>query len=131
VSELDIWAIVAGGSIGATARYLIGLAQARWTSWPGWTGIVMANLLGCLLIGVAVGMAASEPDAGVWITAFIMTGLCGALTTFSSFALDLALLAYARAWGQLTACILLSVAGGMVLVIAGRSLAESVLGGAA
>lgn len=130
MTAIDMWAIVAGGSIGAVARYLIGRAQATWTSWPGWTGILIANLSGCLVIGFAAGIPETGSEQTVWITAFLMTGFCGALTTMSSFALDLALLLHARAWAQLSACCMLTLAIGIPLVIAGSALAKAVLGGA-
>ena len=130
VTAIDMWAIVAGGSIGAVARYLIGLAQATWTTWPGWIGILIANLIGCLVVGFAVGIAETGTEHPVWITAFVITGICGALTTMSGFALDLALLLHARAWAQLSACSMLTLAIGIPLVIAGSVLSKAILGGA-
>ncbi len=115
-----VWMIAAGGALGATIRSLIGLSQARWTTWPGWVGVLIANLIGCLMIGVAVGVQTQSPwTQSPWNTALVMTGVCGGLTTFSSFALELALLGLAGAWRQVAACLLLSVGGGVGLVYVG------------
>lgn len=113
--------VLLGGAIGAMSRLAITTAQTRWTRWPAWTGTLAANLLGCLLVGLAAGLASDTH----WIHALAVTGFCGAMTTFSSFALDMAMMVLVRAWAQLTACILLSVAGGVPLVWAGLQLAAS------
>lgn len=121
----DLLLVALGGGLGAAARWGIGVAQARLTRWPGWTGILVANLLGCLVIGLAAGAGADDP----WTRAFIMSGLCGAMTTFSSFAFDCALLLIVGAWGQLVSCVVLSVGAGIPLVLLGQSLGASWLGG--
>ncbi len=107
--------IAAGGALGAALRYLIGLAQTRGTMLPGWAGTLIANLAGCLLIGLAAGVSPEDP----WSSAFVMTGVCGALTTFSSFALDLAFLCITRAWAEAVTCVGLSLVGGVGLVLLG------------
>ncbi len=119
--------IALGGGRGARVRYGIVLAPSRLSRWPGWTGVLAANLLGCLIIGVAVG----SDSHGPWVAAMVITGLAGALTTFSSFALDLALMSVTRAWGQLIWCSLLSLAGGIPLVLLGRVIGIAWFGGAA
>ncbi|MDP7071216.1 MAG: CrcB family protein [Phycisphaerales bacterium] len=123
----DIGLVALGGGCGASGRYAIGLAQARLTPWPGWTGVLLANLLGCLIIGVVAGSGGRDP----WVRAVFMTGLAGALTTFSSFALDLALMVVATAWGQLIWCVLLSLAGGTSLILAGRAIGVAWFGASA
>lgn len=76
-------AVALGGAAGAVLRW----ALARWAatgSWP-W-GTFVANVLGSLLIGVV-----SASLSGVWL-ALLATGVAGALTTYSSFALETVLL---------------------------------------
>lgn len=79
-------AICLGASLGALARWRLGL----WLS-PGHTlawGTLAANLLGAYLIGVCVGVFNALPQLDpVWRVALI-TGFLGALTTFSSFSVE-------------------------------------------
>jgi len=122
VSSLSLFAIVIGGAFGAVSRHAICTAQPRWTALPGWTGVLAANVLGCLVIGVAAGWSTT----GVWQHAFVMTGVCGALTTFSSFALDLALLLLAGRRASATACAALSLSLGIPAVLIGMSIGRAV-----
>ena len=45
-------AIAAGGALGALVRYGLGELARVWKALPGYGAIMVANLLGCLLIGV-------------------------------------------------------------------------------
>jgi CrcB protein len=88
---MKIWILIfIGGGIGSLCRYLI----SRWitgtiiSTFPYGTFIV--NITGCLMIGFFVFYftegrygAASLP----W-RLFLVTGLCGGYTTFSSFSLE-------------------------------------------
>ena len=82
-------AVVAGGAIGAVLRYSISLITSAGifgVSGPLATllvNIAGSGLMGCLAGAIAAGMVL--PDA--W-RGFFAVGLLGALTTFSSFALD-------------------------------------------
>ena len=88
-SLLMVLVVAAGGAIGAVIRYLVSL-------WVG-TGIfgisgplatLAVNIVGCGLMGLLAGAVAGGmllPEA--W-RGFVAVGLLGALTTFSSFALD-------------------------------------------
>ena len=127
VSLFEVGLIAGGGAIGAASRYLIGTGLARTTSWPGWIGVLIANLLGCVMIGLAAGSC----DAGPWTRAFLMTGVCGALTTMSGLALDLTVLIWIAAWRQFAWCLGLTLAGGIPLVLIGRAIGETLWGGAA
>ncbi|HEV8166979.1 MAG TPA: fluoride efflux transporter CrcB, partial [Actinomycetota bacterium] len=71
-----------GAAIGAPARYLIDRAvQARHDSIFPW-GTFAANATGSFILGLlaAASLATSDP-----VMAFLGTGLCGALTTYSTF----------------------------------------------
>ncbi|MGP1628791.1 MAG: fluoride efflux transporter CrcB [Giesbergeria sp.] len=84
---LNVFSICAGASLGALARWRLGL----WLS-PGgllpW-GTLAANLIGGYLIGLAVGVFQVLPQLDpAWRLALI-TGFLGALTTFSSFSVEI------------------------------------------
>ena len=74
-----------GGALGAVLRYLISLLPVR-GSFPVLT--LAANLLGAVLIGFIVGLAA-ENELSANRTLFWKTGVCGGFTTFSLEALQL------------------------------------------
>lgn len=80
-------AVAVGGATGASVRYVVETwAVARWGhSWP-W-GTFAVNVVGSLILGMALGgvLATELPR---WVSLLLTTGFCGALTTFSSFALQ-------------------------------------------
>ncbi len=86
---MKILLVMAGGSIGALARYAVSLWAAKLfgTRFP-W-GTLTVNLSGCFLIGL--GFAWGERGLGLMnpsIRLFFITGFLGALTTFSTFGLE-------------------------------------------
>lgn len=80
--------VAAGGSLGALCRYGFATAAARFlgTRFP-W-GTLLANLTGCFLIGIAFALADRTNILSPSARLFFMTGFLGALTTFSTFALE-------------------------------------------
>jgi len=75
-----------GGGIGSVARYAMATALQRAFAGPFPVGTFFVNLAGCFGIGLvgALGLerAAISPEART----FIMVGILGGFTTFSSFA---------------------------------------------
>lgn len=87
-------AVAIGGSLGALLRWLVGLvvleAQRRFAMGPGTLpiGTLTVNLVGCLAIGWVAGRLDSGLDWTPVARAFVLVGVLGGFTTFSSFALE-------------------------------------------
>lgn len=121
------WVLVAvGGMVGAPLRYLTDRAvQARHESVFPW-GTFTVNAVGCLMLGLLTGAAASGA-AGSRVMALLGTGLCGALTTYSTFSYETLRLAERGRGGLASANAVLSVLVGLGAVFAGLALARGVL----
>ncbi|WP_170318864.1 fluoride efflux transporter CrcB [Allorhizocola rhizosphaerae] len=79
---MTVLLVAFGAGCGAVARYLIDRAiQARHDSVFPW-GTFAANIIGSFLLGM---LTASALHASHWLLALLGTGLCGALTTYSTF----------------------------------------------
>lgn len=85
-----LWlAIACGGAIGAAARHALNVALHTGTAarFP-WSTFV-ANAVGCLVIGLVAGLFASARlHWNETARAFVLVGLLGGFTTFSTFGLD-------------------------------------------
>jgi CrcB protein len=84
----ELGAIYAGGVIGALAR--VGLSEALphgVGAWPWATFVV--NLLGAALLGWSVTRLGERLPPSTYRRPFLGTGICGALTTFSTLQLEL------------------------------------------
>ncbi len=86
---LYLW-IAAGGALGSIARAFCSIWALRLTG-PGFPwGTIAVNILGSFVIGVltvALGPAFRAPGAAE-ARAFLIIGVCGGFTTFSSFSLQ-------------------------------------------
>lgn len=112
------WLLVAvGGAIGASARYLVDVAVTRRTGggWP-W-GTLLVNVTGCAALGIVVGL-----DVPGDLTDFLAAGICGALTTASAFAWEVAVLLTRRRRAAAASYLVLTTVLCVGALIAGRSL---------
>lgn len=102
---LTLLFLIAGGSLGALARFLSQRLAAIYTSWPGWIPVLIINVVGSFTIGMAVAWLsidikdlALQDLTPVELTmnklalnellALFAVGFCSAFTTFSTFSLD-------------------------------------------
>ena len=77
-----------GGALRAISRYLISLRVIGSLGQSGWMAILTVNVAGSLIMGMmAVLLTVCFPLNGP-VRGFVTLGFLGALTTFSSFALD-------------------------------------------
>jgi CrcB protein len=83
----NLFLVGIGGLAGTLLRYGIstGMNQLIKTDFPLATLVI--NGLGCFLIGYCFQLSSSNPNFD-WIKPFMMIGLLGGFTTFSSFALE-------------------------------------------
>ena len=119
-------AIGLGGAIGAMARHALGQYVMRRLGSTGFPyGIVLVNLAGCLAIGLFAGaVAGGRLSAGPALRSFVVIGLLGGFTTFSSFGLDtLTLLQEGRA-SAAAANVAVQVGLGVLAVWAGFAIAS-------
>jgi fluoride exporter len=81
-------AVLLGGALGSAGRYLIalGLSERFGTAFP-W-GTLIVNIGGSFLIGLLATMADEVGSIGPWARAFLVVGVLGGFTTFSSFSLE-------------------------------------------
>lgn len=82
---LSLW-IVAGSALGGLARYWMSVAVAMLAGVGFPWGTLLINVLGSLVIGL-VGASTNAQDHAN-LRAFLMVGVCGGFTTFSSFSLQ-------------------------------------------
>ncbi len=80
--RLSLYVLV-GSALGGLARFWLGAwAATVWSTGFPW-GTLLINALGSLIIGLA---SATLPGAEA--RAFVMVGICGGFTTFSSYSLQ-------------------------------------------
>jgi CrcB protein len=122
---LPVFAICIGASVGALARWGLGL----WLS-PGglipW-GTLAANLVGGYLIGIAVAVFQAMPQLDpVWKLALV-TGFLGGLTTFSSFSAEVVSLMMQQRYLLSLGVATVHVTGSLLLTAAGIWSAQQLL----
>lgn len=117
-----LFLVMAGGALGAGARYLFGVAATDafgpafpWGTWG-------VNIVGGLLMGV---LAALVPNGGDTWRLFLGVGVLGGFTTFSAFSLELFDM-FAHGEPALGAAYAVSSAAGSVVALwAGATLVRS------
>ena len=115
--------VALGGALGASGRYLTGIALGRLlgTGFP-WATLGV-NILGSFAMGVLVVVLGHFPATRA--APFLMTGLLGGFTTFSAFSLDAVTLYERGQIGLAAAYVAASVVLSIAALCAGIALARS------
>jgi CrcB protein len=76
-----------GGGLGSILRYWISKNLNSYYS-NFYLGTFLVNIIGCLLIGILIGLSLKHNYITQNQTLLLATGFCGGFTTFSTFALE-------------------------------------------
>ena len=121
-----LW-IALGSAAGGAARYFCSGYVGRHLGETFPWGTVLVNAAGCLLIGFFAALTA--PEGRMFIPSharqFVMVGLCGGFTTYSTFSLETLNLARNGEWGRALANVLGTLALCLAAVWLGYALSES------
>lgn len=117
--------VAVGGALGSLCRF--GLTRWLTSHNPHQAfslGVLAANLAGCFLIGlIFTRLTTLEPGLREALTAFLVTGLLGGLTTYSTFALELFRMGHEGAWKWVGVYLAAHLLGGLAAVWAGVGVA--------
>lgn len=121
-------ALCLGASLGALARWRLGLWLNTGGAPLAW-GTLAANLLGAYLVGLCVGVFQALPQLDpVWRVALV-TGFLGALTTFSSFSIEVVEQLQQQRYALALGTTGLHLGGSLLLTLLGLHSAALVLAG--
>jgi CrcB protein len=120
-------AIVAGGVLGAEARYgldvLLPHAPRQWP-WATW----LINVSGCLLIGVLMVVITELTSPHRLVRPFVGVGVLGGYTTFSTAMVDVQQLALAGRDGAALGYLMATVTAAVVATFTGVTLTRAAAG---
>jgi CrcB protein len=118
----ELLAVGCGGFLGAVARWGLSSWVQRLAGEGFPYGTFAANMLGCLLIGLFFALVEARPDWPPQLRLFLMVGMLGAFTTFSTFGHETLELLRGGAWFLALANVLGSATVGLLAVMLGRYL---------
>ena len=112
MTPLILLAVAVGGALGAVLRQLVsvGLAGRGRVPW----GALVVNVVGSFIAGLAIALPL---DPGWQLV--VLSGFCGGLTTFSTFAVETVQLMIDRKARAAVLNVTLSIALGLLAVVAG------------
>jgi len=117
--------VLVGGGLGSAARYLVSTwtGEHFGTAFP-W-GTLTVNLVGCFLIGLLATLADEAAAVGPEARVFLVVGVLGGFTTFSSFALDTLRLGEHDQAARAVVYVCISVGIGLLAAVAGIAVGRS------
>lgn len=126
--------VALGGALGATLRYLVGgwVQRAPWIErMQGGLGLLpwgtlLVNVSGCAAIGLLAGLLEERSTASPELRLFLLVGVLGGYTTFSSFGLETHRLLAEGSSALALVNVVGSVVAGLAAVVAGAALARLV-----
>jgi CrcB protein len=116
-----LW-IFLGGGLGSMLRYAVAgwVQEAAGAGFP-W-GTLTANATGCFAIGLLAALLDERALGGPDLRVFVLVGMLGGYTTFSTFGLETWRLLESAQWAAAAGNALGSIAAGLVGVAGGLAL---------
>lgn len=114
----SLLAVMLGGAIGCALRWLISLRfNSLFPNLP--PGTLIVNLVGGFVIGAALAWFVKNPQIDPTWKLLIVTGLCGGLTTFSTFSAEIVVLLQSGKYLWAMSSVLVHVTGSLLMTFAG------------
>lgn len=105
--------VAAGGAVGAVARYMVMVGAGQWLGFGFPYGTLIVNVVGSFILGALIETGALLWTLGPDTRAFLVVGMLGAFTTFSTFSMDAIVLYERHAYGAaalyVTASVVMSI----------------------
>ena len=115
MNTLTIIAVASGGALGATLRLLINGFVNKYVPHTLPFGTLTVNLLGSLIIGMLFAYFHFNTHLSPHLKTFMITGILGALTTYSTFAIESFFLLESGQYGHAFANMILNLFGTILL----------------
>ena len=119
-----LW-VATGGALGAVLRYLVSMQIAAETGARFPWGTLTVNMIGCLVIGTMWSIT-EHKTASEGLLLFLMVGLIGSFTTFSTYSLEGIQLIQSGKLLAGASYVLISNMAGLLLVLLGKSVLDRV-----
>ena len=114
----SVVAVAVGGVLGCLLRWVLSMfLNSAFPTVP--PGTLAANLIGCYVIGIALGFFTLYPAFAPEWRLFLTTGFCGGLTTFSTFSAEIVTLLQAGRLGWAMGAIAIHLIGSLAMTFAG------------
>ncbi|MDX5627565.1 MULTISPECIES: fluoride efflux transporter CrcB [unclassified Brenneria] len=114
----SLFAVIIGGSAGCVIRWLLSVRlNSLFPNLP--PGTLIVNLLGGLIIGAALAYFLRQPQLDPAWKLLITTGLCGGMTTFSTFSAELFSLLQSGNYAWAVTSVLVHVLGSLLMTAVG------------
>lgn len=123
---MKVLLVAIGGSLGSVARYVLDgfVYQFAPATFPYGTFVV--NVTGCLLFGLLMGAAEDRLAVGTAARTFLLIGLLGGFTTFSSLSFETLQLLRGGEWLRGTGNMVGQMVAGLVAMWAGMTVMRMV-----
>ena len=114
-------AIALGGAIGSLGRYLVTISMVRFP--PHWIplGTVSVNVIGSFIIGL-VWVYLQQRSESEFLRLFVVVGLLGGFTTFSTFSLETVYFLSESEWLRAIGNILMNLLSCLLATVIGIAL---------
>lgn len=115
---INLLSVFLGGGLGSILRHLV--CSKIGNHWA----VMTVNLLGAFLIGIAFQFFATRADLRPEVRVFIITGMLGGFTTFSTYMLDFGTLVNNQRLAEGSLYLLGSLALGIVFLFVGMKIGK-------